>query len=171
MTSGYDVLVIDPPWPMVKIERKVRPNQTGFDYPTMSIAEITETGARAVASLADDAHVFLWATNKYFSTSIKIVQSWGLTFKGSLVWHKPGGFQPWNMPQLNAEFVTYAQKGSPSPLRGEMDSNGYLAYCFDATRGKHSQKPEVIYYVIDYATGHRAEPRLTAYTAADKRRQ
>lgn len=34
----------------------------------------------------------------------------GLIFKGSLVWHKPRGFQPWNMPQMNAEFVTYAQK-------------------------------------------------------------
>jgi hypothetical protein len=34
MTDGYNVLVIDPPWPMKKIERKVRPDQTGFDYPT-----------------------------------------------------------------------------------------------------------------------------------------
>ena len=36
----YDVLVIDPPWPMEKIERDERPNQAAFDYPTMSEAEI-----------------------------------------------------------------------------------------------------------------------------------
>jgi N6-adenosine-specific RNA methylase IME4 len=31
----YHTIVIDPPWRMEKIEREVRPNQVGFDYPTM----------------------------------------------------------------------------------------------------------------------------------------
>jgi hypothetical protein len=29
----FETLVIDPPWPMTKIERDVRPNQVEFDYP------------------------------------------------------------------------------------------------------------------------------------------
>jgi hypothetical protein len=37
----YDVIVIDPPWPMRKIERDVRPNQVEFDYPTMQEEELT----------------------------------------------------------------------------------------------------------------------------------
>lgn len=152
MIGGYNVLVIDPPWPMVKIERKVRPNQTRFDYPTMSIGEITAIGARAVASLADDAHVFLWVTNKYVPASIKMVEAWGLKYKGCLVWHKPGGFQPWGLPQFNCEFVTYAQKGSPV-LVAETEPGGFVACCFDAPRGAHSQKPELLYEMIARATG------------------
>ncbi len=31
----YDVIVIDPPWPMQKIDRDERQNQVAFDYPTM----------------------------------------------------------------------------------------------------------------------------------------
>jgi MT-A70. len=34
------VIVIDPPWPMKKIERDVAPNQVEFDYPTMSEEEL-----------------------------------------------------------------------------------------------------------------------------------
>ena len=37
----YDVIVIDPPWPMQKIDREVTPEQTGFDYPTMTEEEIS----------------------------------------------------------------------------------------------------------------------------------
>ena len=32
----YGCIVIDPPWPMEKIEREVRPNQVDFEYPTGS---------------------------------------------------------------------------------------------------------------------------------------
>lgn len=33
----YDVLVIDPPWPMQKIERDVAPEQVILDYPTLDV--------------------------------------------------------------------------------------------------------------------------------------
>jgi hypothetical protein len=39
----YDAIVIDPPWPMQKIDRVVRPNQAAvIDYPTMDIEAIKE---------------------------------------------------------------------------------------------------------------------------------
>ena len=36
----FDVIVIDPPWPMKKIELEVAPYEVEFDYPTMTIEEI-----------------------------------------------------------------------------------------------------------------------------------
>lgn len=53
----YDVIVIDPPWPMEKIERDCRPNQTqSLDYPVMSEDELNEFKL----PLADNCHVWLW---------------------------------------------------------------------------------------------------------------
>ena len=36
----YNIIYADPAWKMKKIERKVRPNQKGFDYPTMELEDI-----------------------------------------------------------------------------------------------------------------------------------
>lgn len=33
----YDVIIVDPPWPMQKIERDVTPTQVLFDYPVMAL--------------------------------------------------------------------------------------------------------------------------------------
>jgi N6-adenosine-specific RNA methylase IME4 len=145
-TGVYDVLVIDPPWPMKKIERDERPNQSEFDYPTMTEGELAQLDIPA----AEDCHVWLWTTHKFLPMAVRLLGAWGLRYVCTFVWHKPGGFQPIGLPQYNCEFAIYARQGAPAFL----DTKA-LPTCFDAPRGKHSEKPEAFYDVVRRVTGGR----------------
>ncbi|GAG49785.1 unnamed protein product, partial [marine sediment metagenome] len=69
----YDVIVIDPPWPIKKIDRDVAPNQVEFEYPTMTVNEVMGLEIPA----ADDCHLFLWTTHKYLPDAFRILDFWG----------------------------------------------------------------------------------------------
>lgn len=142
----YDVIVIDPPWDMKKIERDERPNQSEFDYPTMDEGELCELNIPA----ADDCHVWVWTTHKYLPMALRLLDAWSLKYVCTFVWRKPGGFQPYNLPQYNCEFALYARKGSPQFI----DTKGFET-CFQAPRGAHSEKPEEFYSVVRRVTAGR----------------
>ena len=142
----YSTVVIDPPWPMVKIEREVRENQVGFDYPTMSLEDITALPIPGL--LADDAWVLLWTTQKFLPSCFGLLEAWGLGYRWTMVWHKPGGYQAYNYPQFNGEFVVVGAKGNPRLL----DAKAFNAV-FEAPRGAHSEKPQAFYDLVGRTLG------------------
>jgi N6-adenosine-specific RNA methylase IME4 len=139
----FKTIVIDPPWDMQKIEREVRPNQVGFDYPTMSVEElIAYTVPEDIAD--EDCHLFMWTTEKYLPHAFSILEMWGFRYVFTMVWHKSGGFQPYNLPQYNCEFVLYGRKGAPS-----FEDTKRFSTCFEGQRKEHSRKPDEFYQLIN----------------------
>lgn len=152
----FETIVIDPPWPMQKIERDVRPNQVAFEYPVMSEDELVAFGERVNAVTADHCHMFMWTTHKFLPMAMRLLDAWGFRYVLTMVWHKPGGFQPIGLPQYNCEFCLYAKRGSPSFI----DTKAFST-CFDAPRREHSRKPDEFYGVIRRVT---AGPRIDIFS-------
>lgn len=142
----YDVIVIDPPWEMKKIEREERPNQAEFEYPTMSLDEIS----RLEIPAADNCHVWLWTTQKFLPHAFGVFAAWGVKYICTFNWHKTGGFQPYNLPQFNNEFVLYGHIGAPI-----FTSTKDFKTSFEGKRGKHSEKPQEFYDMVRRVTAGR----------------
>lgn len=150
----YETIVIDPPWEMQKIGRDVRPNQVAFEYPTMSESELADFDVPSLS--ADDANLFCWTTHKHLPMALRLVERWGYRYVCTMVWHKPGGFQPIGLPQYNCEFIVYARRGSPSFV----DTKSFNC-CFSAMRREHSRKPDEFYGTIRRVT---AGPRIDVFS-------
>jgi len=150
----FSTIVIDPPWPMEKIERDVREHQVAFDYPIMAEDQLA---AFPVADMAaDDCHLFCWTTHKFLPMSLRLLDAWGFRYVLTMVWHKPGGFQPFGLPQYNCEFAIYARRGAPTFA----DTKAFNV-CFEAPRREHSRKPDEFYDVIRRVT---TGPRIDVFS-------
>jgi len=152
----FGVIVIDPPWEMEKIERDVCPTQVAFEYPTMDEAALFEFAGQVNEMSAEDCHIFMWTTHKHLPLALRLLDHYGFRYCLTMVWHKPGGFQPFGLPQYNCEFILYGRRGSPQFV----DTKAFPC-CFSASRREHSRKPDEFYDVIRRVT---LGPRIDAFS-------
>ena len=142
----YQIVVVDPPWPVKKLTHKARPNQTTMDYSVMSIEQIK---ALPIQALADEScWCFLWTTQKYLFDAKPILEQWGFHHLITMVWEKTYGRSA-GMPlfgfRYNAEFILVGYKTKPKlwPKRK------LIPAVFAAENIKHSQKPDRFYEMVE----------------------
>lgn len=138
-TGKYQCLVIDPPWPMEKIEREERPNQIGFDYPTMTEDELKAFPILEYAE--DDCHLYLWTTHKFTPMAFRLAAHWGFHYQCLLTWVKNVGFTPFSW-MYSTEHILFCRKGNlPLLALGKRLD-------FSAKVREHSRKPAEFYALV-----------------------
>jgi N6-adenosine-specific RNA methylase IME4 len=144
----FRCIVADPPW-----EQPTGPQTWGttiapstpLDYPTMSRENIQNMNVAARA--ADDAHLYLWTTNRYLEASYGIARAWGFTPSTMLVWAKtPHGLGLGGDFRLTTEFILFARRGSLEALK-KCETTW-----FNWQRGRHSEKPKEFYDLVESMT-------------------
>lgn len=137
-TGKHRCIVIDPPWPVKKIERLERPNQAAaLDYPTMTLEQIAALPVQDLAD-PDGCHLYLWVTQKYLPIGLALLDGWGFTYQCLMTWVKPTGMTPYSW-MYNTEHVLFAKRGGL-----KLERLG-LKLSFDAPVVRHSQKPDVFF--------------------------
>jgi N6-adenosine-specific RNA methylase IME4 len=146
----YGVIYADPPWRWEAWSRV-----TGLDYspeshyPTMDLDAVKALDAASIA--ADDSVLFLWATRPHLANALGVIAAWGFTYKTCFGWTKTEadgslrrrGIGYWAVDNL--ELLLLGTKGEPPcPAQGDQ----WLA-SIPAPVGRHSEKPEVFYRLIE----------------------
>jgi len=148
----YQCIVIDPPWPMHKISREVRPNQTEeLDYPTMTIEAIQNLPIKDLVS--ENCHIYLWTTHHFLPDALQIFKTWDVNYECLLTWVKNVGFTPFSW-MYNTEHVLFGRIGNL-----KLTKLG-IKLSFEAQTTKHSEKPDVFYEIVKQAS---PEPRLDMF--------
>lgn len=151
LQGEYRTIVIDPPWPMEKILRDCRPNQSDFDYPTMTIEEIK---AYKLPIHPEGCHVYLWTTQKFLPIAFAVFEAWGIKYECLLTWAKNVGFTPfsWMYSTEHCLFGRYANLPLLK-LGKRLD--------FQAKVREHSRKPQEFYDLIREVS---PEPRIDIFS-------
>ncbi len=141
----FRTVIIDPPWPVQKIEREVRPNQgRDLDYTTLSLEEIMALPVREKCD-NNGCHVYLWVTHKYLPYGIELFKAWGIAYQCLLTWVKNVGITPFSW-MYSTEHILFGHIGSlPLLQKG-------LRLDFNAKVTRHSEKPDVFFDLVRKAS-------------------
>jgi len=171
-TKKYSVIYADPAWQQkggrplsggykkvdgVQVFNPLSNKSANLPYPTMSIEDIKNLPIKDIAE--DDAHLYMWVTNKYLMKAESIISAWGFKYSTTLVWaKKPIGSGMGGSYKVSTEFLIFATRGS---LKTKQSVNGtWFQQKRKYVNGYpcHSKKPDFFYELIEsVSTGDKIE--------------
>lgn len=136
----YNLILVDPPWRYDHSASKTRSIEK--NYPTMRLQDILALPVDLLA--ADEAVVYLWTTAPKLIEGVMAMEAWGFTYKTQLVWDKVAmGMGYWTRGQHEILLVGTMGKMRPPEPRNRFRS------IFTEKRRKHSQKPDLLYEMLE----------------------
>lgn len=146
----YSTILADPPWaqkggPLVggvgegfKFDGAQRSRD--LPYGTMTVAQIVALPVRELA--ANDAHLYLWATNRYVEQAYEVARAWGFEPSTMLVWAKAlmgGGLG--GAYGISTEFLLYSRRGALPAKQRERGTWFPWKRPYRNGKPQHSAKP------------------------------
>lgn len=141
-SAKYATIMIDPPWDW---DDEGDADQLGRARPTYGTMPLSDLLALPVADMADDdAHIYLWITNRSLPKGFALLERWGFRYITTLTWCKPS-IGMGNYFRGSTEQILFGVKGSQPLKRNDVGT------WFQAPRGPngHSSKPSEIYSLIE----------------------
>lgn len=153
----FKTILIDPPWDYEGLNLASR----GIpEYAVKSLDDLREMDIQKNAD--ENSHLYLWATNNYLYEALKLGEHWGFQYKTLITWVKPSiGLGSYF--RNSTEQCLFFVKGKLTTRVKNIPTH------FNANRGKHSEKPEESYQLIEKASyppyleifGRRLRPNWT----------
>jgi N6-adenosine-specific RNA methylase IME4 len=165
----YDIVYTDPPW--YYYGSPVKDAAAGKHYPLMSLTELATIDVRRM--LNRRAAVFMWATCPRLDFAIRLIEAWGLHYRGvAYVWVKvnkrgaiiagQGVLPTFTKPTCELLLVaTTTPTGRPFPILDLAQPQVVLH-----ARGPHSSKPAIFRTLIERLCGTRPRIELFARSRA-----
>lgn len=145
----FEVLYADPPW---QYDFCTTDDSRAIEkqYPTMTLDAIAALKVPA----AKDAVLFLWATSPKLAEALHVMTSWGFSYRTCMVWVKDKIGMGYYARQRH-ELLLIGIRGKPGTPAESDRPDSVIA----AKRGKHSEKPAVVYEIIErmYPKARRVE--------------
>ncbi|MGH7162881.1 MAG: MT-A70 family methyltransferase [Planctomycetota bacterium] len=146
----FGTILADPPWRFINRTGKVAPEHKRLSrYDTMPWEEIAALPVSALA--AGNSHCYLWTPNALIPDALRVLESWGFTYKAMLVWHKVRkdggsdgrgvGFYFRNV----TEPILFGTRGRMRTLPPGRSQVNLLA----TRKREHSRKPDELYPIIE----------------------
>lgn len=160
----FRTIVADPPWtPTMSITNGMAPKASPQKhYVTMSVDEI----CALKPPIAKQAHLYIWCVAQHVDWAYQVATAWGGKPVILWTWKKKGlGVGRF---RCNTEHILVARVGSRhgNPFGdGGRHSQATNGTCFGWARGKHSEKPDGLYHLVEQLS---PSPRLEMYARSSR---
>lgn len=147
----FATILADPPWQFQNRTGKMAPEHKRLSrYSTMCLDDIVNLPVLRVAR--ETAHLYLWVPNALLPEGLRVMESWGFSYKSNIIWHKVRkdggsdgrgvGFYFRNVTEIVLFGVRGRNARTLQPGRSQVN---YLA----TRKREHSRKPDELYNIIE----------------------